>query len=57
MVAPIFLLNLRAWRRDPLMEDRVAALDRLQSELEAVAASTGTAPIAWDLRQVALEAG
>jgi trans-aconitate 2-methyltransferase len=57
IVAPIFLLNLRAWRRDPSMADRMATLDRLQSELEGMATSAETAPIAWDLRQVALEAG
>jgi SAM-dependent methyltransferase len=56
IVVPIFLLNLRAWRHDPFMADRAAALDRLQSELEAMAAAAGTAPIEWDLRQVALEA-
>ena len=57
IVGPMFLLNLKAWRRDPSMEDRAADLDRLQSELEAMATSTAAAPIAWDLRQVALAAG
>jgi trans-aconitate 2-methyltransferase len=56
IVAPIFLLNLRAWRRDPFLADRSAALDCLQSDLEAMAVSAGTAPIAWDLRQVVLAA-
>jgi SAM-dependent methyltransferase len=56
IVARIFLLNLKAWRRDSFMADRAATLDSLQSELEAMAASAATAPIAWDLRQVALEA-
>jgi len=57
LVAQIFLLNLRAWRRDPLMAERASDLDRLQTELEALAASAGAAPIAWHLRQVALAAG
>lgn len=56
IVVAIFLLNLRAWRRDPFLQDRAADLDRLQSELEAVSASTGPAPITWDLRQVVLAA-
>ena len=57
VVAPILLLNLRAWRRDPFLRDRLAELDRLQAELEVMAASSATAPIAWDLRQVTLEGG
>jgi SAM-dependent methyltransferase len=56
IVAPILLLNLRAWRRDPFLQDRLGDLDCLQSELEAMAASARGAPIAWQLRQVALEA-
>jgi SAM-dependent methyltransferase len=55
IVAPIFLLSLRAWRRDPSMANRAPELDRLQSELEDMAATTGPAPIVWHLRQVALE--
>lgn len=55
VVVPIFLLNLRAWRRDPSMEERVTVLDHLQSELDSMAASPAPAPIAWQLRQVVLE--
>jgi trans-aconitate 2-methyltransferase len=54
IAASIFLLNLRAWRRDPMLADRAADLDRLQSELEAMTTSTAPAPITWHLRQVVL---
>ncbi|HXM58276.1 MAG TPA: class I SAM-dependent methyltransferase [Candidatus Dormibacteraeota bacterium] len=57
LVAPVFLLNLAAWRRDPSLADQTPALDRLHAELEAMAASAGAAPIAWRLRQVLLDAG
>jgi SAM-dependent methyltransferase len=56
IAASIFLLNLRAWRRDPVLAERASDLDRLRSELEAMAASTATAPVTWHLRQVALTA-
>jgi len=56
IAASIFLLNLRAWRRDPLLADRAPDVDRLQSELETMTTSTARAPITWHLRQVVLGA-
>lgn len=57
VLVPIFLLNLRLWQRDPLVNAAypAPALQRLASDLEELASMGASAPISWELRNVVLE--